>query len=115
MTPFQQNEYVRFDGGYYRITMRQGNLYASYGIIAKPATAEANATVVPLAELPDRVRNETREAIGDGQYNAPYGKWDSLPESLQEPDYVSYENETYDLSFVVGDNWGPVLAVDRVD
>lgn len=115
MTPFERNEYVRYDGGYYRLTMRQGNLYASYGIVARPAAAGENATVVALADMPDRVRNETREAVLDGQYNAPYGKWDSLPQSLQEPDYVRYENETYDLSFVVGDNWGPVMAATRID
>ena len=115
MTPFQETEYVRFDGQYYRISLMDGNLYARYGIRASPATPEANATVVAVAEMPREVRNETRAAVSNGSYYAPYGKWDSLPQSVQEPDYIRYENETYDLGFVVGDNWAPRLTVEVVD
>jgi hypothetical protein len=93
--PFQNDEFVRENGTYYRISFEDGQLYASYGITATVATPGENDTVVALSDLPESVRNGIRQAITEGEHYAPYGEWDSLPESLRDTEYVRHENETY--------------------
>ncbi|QKY21145.1 hypothetical protein B4589_012460 [Halolamina sp. CBA1230] len=113
--PFQEHEYVRYDGDQYRISTTQGELYASYQIRTSVGSPDENATVVALEELPDRVRDEVRTAIIEGEYYAPYGKWGSLPESLQDAEYVRYENRTYETGYAVGDAWATVVTVEEVE
>lgn len=113
--PFHEHDYVRYDGRYYEIRLSSGRLYASYGIEATPGVPGENDTAVAVEDLPDSVREEVREAVETGDYHAPMGKWDSLPEPLAETDYVSYENETYRLGYAVGDYWAPVVELEPVD
>jgi len=114
--PFRDHEYVAVDGTHYDIELAgTGTLYASYGIRATEATPDQNATVVAVDDLPDRVRDEVRSAVENGNYHAPMGKWDSLPQSLQDTRYVSHENQTYRLSYVVSDFWAFELRLDRVE
>ncbi len=112
---FQEHEYVRYESELYEISTHPGELYASYQIRTSVDTPGGNATVVALEDLPDRVRDEVRTAITEGEYDAPYGKWDSLPESLQDVEYVRYENETYETGYVVGDAWATVMTVEKIE
>lgn len=115
--PFENNEYVVKNGSYYGIELRQmtGDLYASYEISATPSEPGPNETVRPLSDLPADVRDEVRWAVENGSHYVPTGKWYSLPESLQETDYVRYENETYSLGYTVGDFWASEMRLERVD
>lgn len=113
--PFQEHEYVRYESELYEISTHSGELYASYQIRTSIGTPGENATVVALEELPERVREELRTAITEGEYYAPYGKWDSLPESLQNAEYVRYENETYETGYTVGDAWATVVTVEEAE
>lgn len=113
--PFQEHEYVRYDGDRYRISTHQGELYASYLILTSVGSPEENETVVALSDLPASVREEVRTALAQGEYYAPMGKWDSLPESLQDVEYVRYENETYEMGYTVGDAWATVVTVEQVE
>lgn len=113
MEPFRTHEFVRENGTYYRITFEDGQLYATYGITATVGTPSENDTVVALADLPEPVRDEARQAVTEGQYYAPYGKWDSLPESLRDAQYIRCRNETYRMRYVVGDNWARLLTVQE--
>ncbi|MFW5935068.1 MAG: hypothetical protein ACOCQL_04380 [Halolamina sp.] len=113
--PFREYEYVRYDGELYEISTHTGELYASYQIRTSVGSPSENATVVALEELPERVRDEVRTAITEGEYAAPYGKWDSLPESLQDADYVRYENETYETGYTVGDAWATVVTAEKAE
>jgi len=113
--PFREHEYVRYEGDRYRISTHSGELYASYQIRTSVGTPGENATVVALEDLPERVRDEVRTAITEGEYDAPYGKWDSLPESLQDVEYVRYENETYGMGYAVGDAWATVVTLEKVE
>ncbi|WP_435117692.1 hypothetical protein [Halolamina sp. C58] len=113
--PFREYEYVRYEGERYRIATHPGELYASYQIRTSVGSPGENATVVALESLPERVRDEVRTAITEGEYYAPYGKWGSLPEPLQDVEYVRYENETYETGYVVGDAWATVVTVEKVE
>ncbi|MFD1526660.1 hypothetical protein ACFR9S_10195, partial [Halolamina salina] len=113
--PFREHEYVRYEGELYEISTHPGELYAAYQIRTSVGSPGENATVVALEDLPERVREEVRTAIIEGEYYAPYGKWDSLPESLQDVEYVRYENETYETAYVVGDAWATVVTVEKVE
>jgi len=113
--PFREHEYVRYEGELYEISTHSGELYAAYQIRTSVGSPGENATVVALDELPERVRDEVRTAITEGEYDAPYGKWDSLPESLQNAEYVRYENETYETGYAVGDAWATVVTADEVE
>lgn len=116
-TPFRLHDYVRYDGSLYRIQLRSGEAYATYGIQASAASPGANDTTVAFENLPTDVRDEVRTAITDGSYAAPWGKWDSLPEPLGvgETQYVRYENQTYEMKYVVGDTRAAVLRLERTD
>ena len=83
-----------------------------YADLAEPGP---NETVRALSDLPENVRTETRWAIENGSHTVPFGKWDSLPESLQETEYVRYENETYGTSYAVGDFWAYELRLTPVE
>jgi len=74
-----------------------------------------NSTSVPVSELPEAVREEVTTAVTEGEYYAPLGKWDSLPTSLQETEYVTYNNETYALTYIVGDAPERELTVEKVE
>ena len=113
--PFREHDYVRYDGDRYRISTHAGELYASYQIWASVGTPGANATVVALEDLPDSVREEVRTAVTEGEYSAPLGKWDSLPEPLQNAYYVRYDGETYEMNYAVGDAWARVMTVEKVE
>lgn len=113
--PFSEHEYLRYDGRYYEIEISCGRLYNSYGIEAASASPDGSVAVVPVEELPGSVREEVRAAVETGRYHAPMGKWDTLPEPLGDTAYVGYENETYWLTYSVGDYWAPVLELRPVD
>ena len=113
--PFREHDYVRYDGDRYRITTHAGKLYASYQIRASVGTPGEDAAVVALEDLPADVREEVRTAVTEGDYYAPLGKWDTLPESLQDTDYVRYDGESYEMNYVVGDAPAVVLTVERVE
>lgn len=115
VTPFQNHDYVRFDGELYRIRLQQGKLYASYLIRASISAPSDDDTVITFDSLPEDVQDEVKTAIADGEYYAPMGKWRSLPEPLRETDYVRYENRTYEMGYVVGDAWARVLTVEKVE
>lgn len=115
VTPFERHEYVRYDGALYRISVSLGDLYASYGLRASTASAPDDATVVTYDSLPESVRDEVRKALDVGRHQVPMGKWDALPESLQDARYVRYENHTYEMTYIVGDAWAKVLTVEKVE
>ncbi|WP_225334614.1 hypothetical protein [Halomicrobium urmianum] len=112
--PFRGHDYVRYDGTDYEIRISSGRLYASYGIHAERGSPGENDTVVPVEDLPESVREEVREAVETGDYHAPMGRWDSLPEPLGETRYVRYDDETYRLIYAVGDYWAPVMELREV-
>jgi hypothetical protein len=113
--PFQEHDYLRHDGQLYEIELgSMGELYAQYDVYASPGEPGANETVRPLSDLPENVRDEMRWAIENGSHTVPFGKWYSLPESLQETEYVGYENETYATSYAVGDFWAYELRLTPV-
>lgn len=112
---FRGHEYVRYDGDLYRISTRAGELYASYQIWTSVGSPGENATVVAFDDLPEDVRDEVQTAIAEGEYHAPFGKWESLPEPLHEADYVRYDGETYEMTYAVGDAWATVVTVEQVD
>ncbi|MBX0304113.1 hypothetical protein [Haloarcula salinisoli] len=115
--PFRLHDYVRYDGSLYRIQTARGELYAAYGIQASAASPGANDTVVAFETLPADVQDEVRTAITNGVYSAPWGKWHSLPEPLGagETPYVRYENQTYEMEYIVADTWATTLRVERTD
>lgn len=113
ITSFQTHDYVRHDGELYQIRLRQGELYASYAIRASAGSPDDDDTVVAFDSLPEEIQDEVQTAITDGEYYAPMGKWQSLPEPLGDTDYVRYENQTYEMEYVVGDAWAEVLTVEK--
>jgi|GEM_PF-1662802 hypothetical protein len=116
-TPFRLHDYVRYDGSLYRIHLRSGKPYAAYGIQASAASPGENDTTLAFETLPADVKDEVRTAITDGSYGAPWGKWGSLPDPLGEEatQYVRYENQTYEMEYVVGDTRAAVLRLERTE
>lgn len=115
ITPFQDHAYVRYGGELYQIQLDPGELYASYLIEAVAGSPDDDETVIEFDSLPTEIQDEVRTAITDGEYYAPVGKWDVLPESLQDADYVHYGNETYEMSRLVGDAWAEDLTVEKAE
>lgn len=109
--PFAEHEYVRADGTLYRVQLTEGRLYASYIVEARPATPEADATVVDYVNVTDSRQHAVRAAIENGSYTAELGQWSSVG---FDAEYVRYENETYRLDIAVGDYWARVLRVEPV-
>lgn len=113
--PFRKHDYVRYEGELYRISLTPGDLYAAYTIRASVGSPGDDDTVVTLEGLPADIQDEVKTALTDGEYYAPFGKWDTLPEPLQDADYVRYENQTYEMNYIVGDAPGEVLTVERME
>lgn len=113
--PFYEYDYVRWNGTVYRISLTSGRLYAQYWIEATWTDDTDGRTVVALENLSTDVRDEVRAAVEDGSHTVPFGKWNSLPEELQNVDAVRDEDRVYALGYVVGDYWADVLTVDPVD
>lgn len=113
--PFRTHDYVKYDGELYKIRFREGDLYASYLIRATIGSPDDDNTVAAFDSLPKNIRDEVRTAITEGEYYAPMGKWGTLPEPLQDVEYVRYENQTYKMGYTVGDAWGEVLTVEKVE
>lgn len=112
--PFEAHDFVRYEGERYRLEFTQGPLYAQYRIDTSLGDPGEDDTVVAVGDLPGEVRDEVRTAIEEGEYFAPAGKWDSLPEPLHDTDYVRYDGETYAMGYTVGDIWAPVMSAERV-
>ncbi|KPN30449.1 hypothetical protein SY89_01182 [Halolamina pelagica] len=112
--PFRNHDYVRYEGKRYRVGVSR-SWSASYTIEASPGGPPEDATVRAVEELPPDVRDEVRTAVTEGSYYAPYGKWDALPAPLNEVEYVTYGNESYELSYVVGDAVSETLTAERVE
>jgi hypothetical protein len=102
-TVFKEYNFVRYEGSLYDISLEPDQMYATYGIKTATGTPSNNATVAEFAQLPEGVREEVKTAIEAGEYYAPAGKWDSLPESLGDADYVRYDNSTYEMTYIYGD------------
>jgi hypothetical protein len=112
--PFRNNDYVRYEGHKYEVAVDRRRA-ASYTIDASLGDPSEDATVRAVDDLPPEVREEIRTAVTEGDYYAPVGKWDALPEPLNEVDYVHYENGTYELSYVIGDAVAEILTVEKVE
>jgi hypothetical protein len=114
--PFRDHAFVRKDGQRYRIAIAMnGPLYASYSIYADSASPGENASVTAYANLSTEVDDEVRWAIQNGSHDVPTGKWNSLPQELGNASYVSYDGETYRMSYAVGDYWAEIMTVEPVD
>lgn len=114
--PFGDPDFVRKDGRLYRIdAAMDGQLYASYSIYADRDSPGENASVTAYANLSAEVSDEVRWAVENGSHDVPTGKWDSLPQELGDTTYVRYDNETYRMSYAVGDYWAVTMTVDPVD
>lgn len=111
--PFEEAEYVRYDGNRYEIVFSRGEFFATYGISASVTTPTEGASVTTFGDLPSRIRDEMKQALTTGYYSAPPGKWGSLPESLDTGNYVRYRNQTYEISVVVGDGRVNVMTLER--
>jgi hypothetical protein len=109
--PFAEHEYVRADGTLFRIQLTEGRLYASYLVEARPATPEADATVVDYADVTESRQHAVRAAVENGSYTAELGQWSSAG---LDAEYVRYENETYRIRIAVGDYWTRELRVEPV-
>ncbi|MFC4356448.1 hypothetical protein ACFO0N_00625 [Halobium salinum] len=115
--PFRAHEYVRKSGELYRLDYEAsgGDLLASYGVHAELVEPPANATVVPVGNLPSDAQGPVREAVRNGSYHSQTGEGVSRPEGLGEGMYVESDGEVYRLTYSVGDLWPDVLRVERVD
>ncbi|ELZ96432.1 hypothetical protein C440_04773 [Haloferax mucosum ATCC BAA-1512] len=112
--PFREHDYVRYKGVIYRTSVTWGDLYATYTIRASVGSPGDDDTVVTFESLPADIQDEVKTALTEGEYFAPVGKWDVLPEVLQDVDYVRYENQTYEMSHIVGDAPSEVLTAEKV-
>lgn len=112
--PFRQHDYVRYEGELYQISLTPGDLYASYIIRTSVGSPTDDDTVVTFESLPADIQDEVETALTEGEYYAPLGKWDMLPEALQDADYIRYENQTYEMNYIVGDAPGEVLTAEKV-
>lgn len=117
VTPFQGNEYVRYEGAYYRLTLRLGQTYMSYRIEADAESAGENATVHEYGDLPSDLQTAVQNAIVGRSYWTPYGmSGDSPPRPLRDGDYVRYENATYLITFTgVADSPSHRLTVEPAE
>lgn len=113
--PFRKHDYVRYGGELYRISLTPGDLYASYTIRTSVGSPTDDETVVTFESLPEDIQDEVKTALTEGEYYAPLGKWDVLPEALQDADYVRYENQTYEMNYIVGDAPGEVLTAEKME
>lgn len=104
-------EFVVKDGAYYRLSLEMGRLIASYGLQATESDPSENATVVPLGDLSADAREPVRRAIENGSYGTQPGRWSSLPQGLDDADYVRYNGSHYEISAIVGDYWVQSLSV----
>lgn len=109
--PFAEFAYVEKNGALFRVRLTRGTMYSSYEIRAAPADPDADATVVPLANVTESRRDAVRSAIENGSYTAELGWWRS---SGIDAEYVRYENETYRLTVITGDYLSEQLRVDPV-
>jgi hypothetical protein len=111
---FQNNKYVRKDDSYFRVSWGHGPTIATYGIRTTEQQPPENATVVGVENLSSQVQEPVQKAIENGSYGTPPGKWDTLPEELDEIDYVCDGEAYYKISIVVGDYWPDVMSVEPV-
>jgi hypothetical protein len=113
-SPFKAHSVVRYEGQYYRPSFdsETGRLYATYEISASAGTSGANASVIGFQDLPANVSDEVRRAIVNGTYTVPAGKWNSLPDPLPIR-YIQFDDETYVMSYAVGDFWARTMTVEK--
>lgn len=111
--PFERYKYVRKDGSFYELSSQNGELFASYQIRTTKSQPGENATVVAFQDLSSGSSSAVRQAVENGSYTAPFGKWNTLPDGLSGVDYVRYSDEHYRIQVVVGDAWVQVWNAER--
>lgn len=111
--PLDGGSVVRYGGHRYGLNQTRGVVgFSTYFLEASPAR-DAGGNATALATLPERVRDEVRAAIAEGEHATAPGEWSSLPRSLSGDDYVRYENRTYRLTVGVGRGMGIVIRAER--
>lgn len=115
-TLFERNEYVRYNGDLYDIGLGLGKAYAIHTIMAVTGDPPENATVIALENVSANASDVLRTTLTDGRYESGMGEWpDGLPGRLGTLEYVRYEDETYELTYGIGEEWAKVLTVKRVE
>ncbi|MCD2204506.1 DUF3558 domain-containing protein [Halobacterium sp. KA-6] len=112
---FQNHKYVLKNGTYYRLTWHAGPIVATYRIEVTQQEPPGNATVVSLGNLTPRVRQPVEKAIQNGTYDTPFGKWGSLPDSLDGVDYIRDGEQYYKTHIIPGDFWGEEVRAEPVE
>lgn len=110
---FENHKYVLKNGSYYQLSWEIGPIIAAYDIQATEQTPPAKASIVPRDELSHQVREPIRRAIENGTHETPFGKWDSLPESLDGIDYVRDGETYYKIDILVGDVWVSKMSANQ--
>lgn len=114
LAAFEDYQYVRRNGTYYRISTRFDGAVASYSITAITEEPTERDTVIAFEDLPERLRDPVRWAIENGSYDVPPGKWASLPEGLSSVEYVRYSGKHYRMEYTAGDARVRVLIAEKV-
>ncbi len=112
---FQNHEYVQKNGSYYQLSWDAGPTLATYEIQVTEQQPSENASVVALENISLEVREPVQKAIENGSYDTPFGKWDSLPESLSNTDFVRANGTYYKLDVIAGDFWADEMRVEPVE
>lgn len=112
---FQNHEYVQKNGSYYQLSWDAGPTLATYDIQVTEHQPSENASVVALENLSSEVREPVQKAIENGSYDTPFGKWDSLPESLSNADLVRANGTHYKLDIIAGDFWADEMRAEPVE
>lgn len=112
---FQNHEYVRKNGSYYQLSWDVGPTIATYNIQITEQQPPKNATVVALENLSSSVREPVQNAIQNGSYDTPFGKWDSYPASLENIEYIQSDGRSYKIDIIAGDFWGDQMSANLVE
>jgi len=112
---FQNHEYVQKNGSYYQLSWDVGPTIASYNIQITEQQPPKNATSVALENLSSPVREPVQNAIQNGSYDTPFGKWDSYPASLENIEYIQYNEGYYKIDLLAGDFWADQMSANLVE
>lgn len=112
---FQNHEFVQKNGSYYQLSWDAGPTLATYDIQITEQQLSENASVVALENLSPEVREPVQKAIENGSHDTPFGKWDSLPESLSNADFVRANGTHYKIDVIAGDFWADEMRAEPVE
>jgi hypothetical protein len=97
LSPFRSNEYVRYEGTYYRIRVDSAGItYMSRDVAIRPEEPDSGDRIVDFEDLPRETREELEPAMG-GIYESGYGE--RPPDVLFDAVVIRYGNETYGAEF----------------